>query len=449
MEVHMRFFAPLLSVILLGFPPVALAQQGTEGSIKVVEPAIPGLKKITHVDPVYPEQARDARIQGLVGVQITVGTDGRVSSARLGPTIPMLGQAALDAVKQWVYDPATIKTPVTLAVSVWFSVAIPAPVVPPHAAAGAPPALSAAGGAQGAPTVPLTTLRGFTIDVPADWNRYESGGWQHAQSSDGQARVAIADDSGSGSLQSILSASEPHLQSIAHGEGRIFYRPLGQPGGYVIYVRLNDLVTLINCQEKMGTIGEPSGCLAIARTARFAGPSTASGGPTRPAVSSSSTATAQAAPSSGSRQSASTPSRTPSDAPTVRDANRSGGAAGTASTTPTTDATPAGEVLPPGWRDFGNVAVGTTKTIRIVLPCNSLRIRSVTPPERQSEFRILPSEPAMGRTAVANDRQIPFQCPPGNKCVHPFSFSPKSPIAQINVYFTCDTISHAMYGSAR
>jgi TonB family protein len=81
---------------------------------------------------VYPEQARQARIQGTVIVQITVGTDGRVSNARVIRSIPMLDQAALDAVKQWVYDPSAIKAPVTLTVSVPFGVnAPPAAAVQP------------------------------------------------------------------------------------------------------------------------------------------------------------------------------------------------------------------------------------------------------------------------------------------------------------------------------
>jgi TonB family protein len=443
----MRFSVSLLSVVVLAVPAVALAHQGRTPT------------RIKHVEPVYPEQARQARIQGTVILQITVDTAGRVSDARVIGGIPMLNQAALDAVKQWVYDTETTKTPVTLTVSVPFFVASAAPAVPTQAAVGSTPAVSEAGGAQGVPTAPLTTLRGFTVDVPAGWNRYESGGWQHAQSSDGQARVAIADDSGS--LQSILAASEPNLQSIAHGQGRIFYRRTGQPGGYVIYVRLNDLVTLMNCQEKTGTEGGASGCLTIARTARFVGSSPASGAAAGPAVTSSSSAApsaelTSAAPTSPPASPAGVARGTPSErAPSSTVVQQPTGTAPQNQQRPapqnpqSTDAIPAGDVLPPGWRDFGNVAVGTTKTIRIVLPCNSLRIRSVSPPERQSEFRIMPSEPAMGRTAVANGRRIPFQCPSGNNCVHPFSFSPKSHIAQINVYFTCDTISHAMYGSAR
>jgi TonB family protein len=85
--------------------------------------------KITHVDPVYPEQARQARIQGTVVVQVTVGTDGRVSNARVLRSIPMLDQAALDAVRQWVYDARAMSAPVTLRVTVPFGVSAPAATI--------------------------------------------------------------------------------------------------------------------------------------------------------------------------------------------------------------------------------------------------------------------------------------------------------------------------------
>ena len=99
--------------------------------------------KITHVEPVYPEQARQAGVVGTVMVQITVGTDGRVSDARVIRSIPLLDQAAIDAVKQWVYYAGALTAPVTLTVSVPFSgralaVSPPrpaGPAVPPPVAA--------------------------------------------------------------------------------------------------------------------------------------------------------------------------------------------------------------------------------------------------------------------------------------------------------------------------
>ena len=101
--------------------------------------------KIRHVDPVHPEEARQARIQGVVIVQITVGTDGRVSNSRVIRSIPLLDQAALTAVKQWVYDASAIKAPVTLTVTVPFGVAVPQATIatPPARPAPAGPPASA------------------------------------------------------------------------------------------------------------------------------------------------------------------------------------------------------------------------------------------------------------------------------------------------------------------
>ena len=63
-------------------------------------------EKITHVQPVYPDIAREAGVDGTVMVQALVGKDGRVKEARVMKSIPMLDAAALAAVKQWVFKPA-------------------------------------------------------------------------------------------------------------------------------------------------------------------------------------------------------------------------------------------------------------------------------------------------------------------------------------------------------
>ena len=56
----------------------------------------------THdVRPVYPPIAQSARVQGVVIIEATIGTDGRVKEAKVLRGQPLLDQAALDAVKQW------------------------------------------------------------------------------------------------------------------------------------------------------------------------------------------------------------------------------------------------------------------------------------------------------------------------------------------------------------
>jgi len=78
---------------------------------------IPQPRKVHHVDPVMPEQARSARVMGAVIVEITVGADGAVQDARVLRSIPVLDQAVLDAVRQWRYDPPLVNgvpTPVIM-----------------------------------------------------------------------------------------------------------------------------------------------------------------------------------------------------------------------------------------------------------------------------------------------------------------------------------------------
>ena len=79
-----------------------------------------GPRKIRDVAPQYPEQARSAKVSGVVILQITIGTDGTVSDARVLRSIPLLDGAAIEAVKQWQYDPGGRTAPAILTVSVPF-----------------------------------------------------------------------------------------------------------------------------------------------------------------------------------------------------------------------------------------------------------------------------------------------------------------------------------------
>lgn len=60
-------------------------------------------QKVHDVAPVYPAIAIAARVQGVVIVQATIGTDGQVVDATVLRSIPLLDQAALEAVRQWRY----------------------------------------------------------------------------------------------------------------------------------------------------------------------------------------------------------------------------------------------------------------------------------------------------------------------------------------------------------
>ncbi len=61
---------------------------------------------VTDVQPVYPELARQAEVEGEVNLRVLVGKDGRVADVHIDSSIPMLDDAAVAAARQWVFKPA-------------------------------------------------------------------------------------------------------------------------------------------------------------------------------------------------------------------------------------------------------------------------------------------------------------------------------------------------------
>jgi protein TonB len=75
--------------------------------------------KIKDVKPVYPAMALSAHVAGVVTVEATIGPDGKVEDAKVVRSIPLLDQAALDAVRQWEYTPTLLNgVPVPVLVTV-------------------------------------------------------------------------------------------------------------------------------------------------------------------------------------------------------------------------------------------------------------------------------------------------------------------------------------------
>ncbi len=63
---------------------------------------------MNRVDPIYPPLARQARIQGTVTLNVVISKDGAVETVSVAQGHPLLVQAAIDAVKQWVYKATTM-----------------------------------------------------------------------------------------------------------------------------------------------------------------------------------------------------------------------------------------------------------------------------------------------------------------------------------------------------
>ena len=86
--------------------------------------AVQAPTKLVDVRPVYPDEARRANVQGVVIIEIVIDTQGRVHDARILRSIPLLDDAALEAVRQWEFTPTAIDgVPVTLAMTVTVSFA--------------------------------------------------------------------------------------------------------------------------------------------------------------------------------------------------------------------------------------------------------------------------------------------------------------------------------------
>jgi TonB family protein len=63
------------------------------------------LKLVTNVPPVYPVEAKKAKIQGTVLLSTIIGKDGAVENLSVVSGPSALQAAALDAVRQWRYEP--------------------------------------------------------------------------------------------------------------------------------------------------------------------------------------------------------------------------------------------------------------------------------------------------------------------------------------------------------
>jgi TonB family protein len=86
---------------------------------RIMEP-----KKIKDVPPVYPPLAQSARVSGAVTIEATIGADGKVVDAKVVKSIPLLDEAALEAVRQWEYLPTMLNgvpVPVLVTVTINFT----------------------------------------------------------------------------------------------------------------------------------------------------------------------------------------------------------------------------------------------------------------------------------------------------------------------------------------
>ena len=92
-----------LSIIVLLFMPLIAKAQPFPVGGDIKAPVV-----IVHVDPLYPEEAQREHISGTVILETVIDHTGVVGDVKVLKPLPHgLSEAAVNAVKQWVFKPGT------------------------------------------------------------------------------------------------------------------------------------------------------------------------------------------------------------------------------------------------------------------------------------------------------------------------------------------------------
>ncbi|MGA9979398.1 MAG: energy transducer TonB [Candidatus Sulfotelmatobacter sp.] len=92
--------ALLLAALLVLIPLHTRAQESVEVPRKI----------LTRVAPKYPAVAHNMEIQGSVKAEALVEPNGRVKSVEIKGGHPILAQAAMEAVREWKWEPSSKET---------------------------------------------------------------------------------------------------------------------------------------------------------------------------------------------------------------------------------------------------------------------------------------------------------------------------------------------------
>jgi TonB family protein len=85
---------------------VGMARKGVSPSVDDVPPAPPVVRRI---EATYPPLAIQARISGVVTTKVTIATDGSVRRIEVAKGHPLLVPAALEALKEWKFQPPAVE----------------------------------------------------------------------------------------------------------------------------------------------------------------------------------------------------------------------------------------------------------------------------------------------------------------------------------------------------
>lgn len=85
-------------------PPTVATTHAAPPRITTLRMASP----IHRVEPIYPPLAKQARVSGVVELVGVLGVDGRIHELKVLRGHPLLVNAAIEAVRQWVYEPTLL-----------------------------------------------------------------------------------------------------------------------------------------------------------------------------------------------------------------------------------------------------------------------------------------------------------------------------------------------------
>lgn len=112
----------LAVVATAGAAPLQGSQAADQKPVRLTAKTKPP-KKVKDVKPVYPAEAKKAGLKGTVVLEITVDKDGKVEDTKVLRSAEGFDQAAIDAVKQWEFEPTVLEgkaVPVIMTVTVNF-----------------------------------------------------------------------------------------------------------------------------------------------------------------------------------------------------------------------------------------------------------------------------------------------------------------------------------------
>jgi periplasmic protein TonB len=105
-------FAGLLAVTaVLGTLAFPMAGTGWAAAEPVkIEGAIKHPKPLQTVEPIYPPEEKENKVEGAVICEVVINEQGKVESATVQKSSGSanLDQAAIDAIEKWTFEPATL-----------------------------------------------------------------------------------------------------------------------------------------------------------------------------------------------------------------------------------------------------------------------------------------------------------------------------------------------------